>query len=132
MTDAASEMHNFIPLLSEKLDSEHKPVRLECVMHTALGFSDSAVKVLSSIEQTIGPSNLFGSSKCHDSNNVVKSTTVAALKLVSPQFMQKPYNKKEDFDALLKSKGLKKNDAFSLRSHRFGALEKASLVVLYH
>ena len=132
MTDAASEMHNFIPILSDRLKSEHKPVRLECVMHTVLGFTNAALKVLSTVEQAIGPSNLFGTSKCHDSTNVVKSTVNAVMKFISPQFIHKPYNKKEDFDALLKSKGQLPNYAFAYRSCRFGAIEKASIVVLHH
>ena len=131
MTDSAAEMRNFIPILKERFESEHDPTRLECVLHTTLGFSNSALQVLSSLEQSIGPNNLYGSAKCHDANNVVKSTVNAILKFVSPQYAQKPYNLKAEFDALLHSKG-KSNDSFSLRSHRFGALEKASIVAIYH
>ena len=132
MTDAAAEMHNFIPILRNRFGSEHSPARLECVLHTALGFSNSALQVLSSLEQSIGPNNLYGSAKCHDASNVVKATVNAILKFISPQFVQKPYNMKAEFDALLHSKGSKSNDSFSLRSHRFGALEKASIVAIYH
>ena len=131
MTDSASEMNLFLSILGKDMDSNHVPHHLKCVLHTALGFTETEIKVVSSLEQTIGPDKLYGTANCHDSSNVSKSTVMAILKLISPQYQHKPYNLKSEFDATL-SDGTRKNDSFSLRSHRFGALEKASAVVIYH
>ena len=133
MHDSATEMEQFMSVLQTKVSSNHKPYQLKCVMHTCLGFTETEIKVVSALEQTIGPDKLYQSANCHDKTNVSKSVVNAVLKLISPQFQQKPYNLKAEFDILLSESGDgQKNDAFPLRSHRFGALERASAVVLYH
>ena len=133
MTDSAKEMNDFLAIIGKNLESQHSPHHVKCVLHTILGFTETEIKVVSALEQSIGPDKLYGESNCHDSANVSKSTIIAILKLISPQFQHKPYNLKKEFDALLlESEGDKKNYAFPLRSHRFGALEMAAAIVIHH
>ena len=133
MGDSAKEMNDFLAIVGQNLQSTHLPYRLKCVLHTILGWTETEIKVISALEQSIGPDKLYGESRCHDASNVSKSTINAILKLISPQFQHKPYNLKKEFDILLvELGGNTKNLAFALRSHRFGALEMAAAIVIHH
>jgi hypothetical protein len=145
MTDSASEMNKFIPILREYVGSSHDPHHLKCAQHSVLGFAEAMLKCISAIENNIGPSKLYGASNCHDKSNVTKSTIVAILKLISPQYRQKPYNLKEEFDALLNEapdvvneieRGFefspRKNYAKAHRSCRFDALPRDATIVNFH
>jgi hypothetical protein len=145
MTDGASEMSRFIPLLQEYVGSSHDPHHLKCVQHSVLGFAEAMLKCISAVENNIGPSKLYGASNCHDKSNVTKSTIVAILKLISPQYRQKAYSLKETFDALLNEApdlvneietGFefrpRKNYAQAHRSCRFDALPRDACIVNFH
>ena len=133
MTDSASEMGTFQPLLQEKLLSDHQPFGLKCVQHTVTGYTETMLKAISGLEQEIGPEKLYGTANCHDKSNVTKETIVAVCKLISPQYQNKPYSMRPEFEVMLSENGgLKKNDSFSFRNHRFGCLSKAAAMILYH
>jgi hypothetical protein len=121
MTNSASEMGTFQPLLQEKLLSDHQPFGLKCVQHTVVGYTEAMLNIISALEQEISPEKLYGTANCHDKCNVTKETIVAVCKLISPQYQNKPYSMRPQFEAMLSENGgPKKNDSFSCCNHRFG------------
>ena len=104
MTDAVSHNLEVENLVSEKLEMEHTPGHLLCNTHPSLMFSRVMCNVWKDIDITIGSSKIFAGfavTLTDVQTSVTEQWIDVSLRLVSPDFDHKMWNKASEFNKFI-------------------------------
>ena len=119
-------------------DMDEKPGQIFCGTQTVLGFSEKMDKMVTTIEPKMKLETVIA--KCMvaiaidlDSKHHRPSSQALdmCLKLVAPEFVQKPWNYYKQYRCYLESKGVEIS-LFSYKDSRFGCLSRAAAVLLHN
>ena len=136
MTDATAHNKGLNKILAKKFNRENVAGQIYCDSHTVLGFDRIMMKVINTVEETMGMQNIFNSFMVDVDINKQKETvaisTVSwALSLFGPDTSSKPWNYYKDFTTFM-NRDRRPIHLFSLKDARFGELSKSSAIMCYH
>ena len=134
LTDSVEHNKGVNEILADLYDLDTPPGQIFCGTHTVLGFSDKMDKLVSQIEMKMKLETVIAKfmvaidldSKHH---SLASQALDMCLKLVAPEFVQKPWNYYKQFRCYLESKGIECS-LFCYKDHRFGCLSRAAAVLL--
>ena len=136
MTDATAHNKGVSKILAETFNREYPAGQIFCDSHTVLGFDRCMVKVINSVEETMGMQNIFNSFMVYveidqQKDTVAISTVSWTLSLFGPDKSSKPWNYYKDFSTFI-NRDERHVHLFSLKDARFGELSKSSAIMCYH
>ena len=136
MTDSVAHNKGINLVLAAIYDLDEPAGQLYCGSHTTLGFSAAMNKVVSILERDMGIEKVVKNFMV-DIDMETKNGSFAGqaldicLRLVAPEFSHKPWNYNGLFVNFLQQQGAE-NSLFCYKDQRFGALSKASGVLLFN
>ena len=136
MTDSTEHNKGFAAILAEMYSLEKPAGQLFCSSHTTLGLARAFNKVMRLVEGDMELEKqvqTFMVDLDVDSKNssVAGQALDMCLKLVAPEYSEKPWNKYKEFMLYLEEKKVK-TVLFAYKDARFGCLSRAAAVLIHH
>ena len=136
MTDSVKHNKSVNSILASLYSLDTIPGQIFCGSHTVLGFSDKMDKIVSKIEENMKLELIVTKfmvaidldSKHH---SLASQALDMCLKLVAPEYVQKPWNYYKQYKCYLVGRGIEVS-LFSYKDHRFGCLSRAAAVLLHN
>ena len=104
MTDSVSHNRGVEELVAKELEVDHLPAHLLCNVHPSLMFVREILKLFVEIDTTLTPQKIyagFAVTLTDQQISVMQNCIDCCLRLVSPDFNHKAWNKSEEFQLFL-------------------------------
>ena len=136
LTDSVEHNKGVNEVLAQLYDLDSAPGQIFCGTHTVLGFSDKMDKMVSVIEtkmklETVLAKFMVAIDLDSKHHSLASQALDMCLKLVAPEYVQKPWNYYKQYRCYLQSKDVEVT-LFSYKDHRFGCLSRAAAVLLHN
>ena len=136
MTDSTEHNKGFAEILAEMYDLEKPAGQLFCSTHTTLGLARAFNKVMRLVEGEMELEKQIQTFMVDldvDSKNssVAGQALDMCLKLVAPEYSEKPWNRYKEFMLFLEERNVNPV-LFAYKDARFGCLSRAAAVFLHH
>ena len=136
LTDSVEHNKGVNEILAKLYDLDTAPGQIFCGTHTVLGFSDKMDKMVSFIEtkmklETVLAKFMVAIDLDSKHHSLASQALDMCLKLVAPEYVQKPWNYYKQYCCYLQSKEVEIS-LFSYKDHRFGCLSRAAAVLLHN
>ena len=136
LTDSVEHNKGVNEILAQLYDLDNTPGQIFCGTHTVLGFSDKMDKMVSKIEtnmklETVIAKFMIAIDLDSKHHSLASQALDMCLKLVAPEYVQKPWNYYKQYRCYLENKEVEFS-LFSYKDHRFGCLSRAAAVLLHN